>query len=229
MKRAKHLFKFILLIALLSLTVYIFKFSPLSETLTQEFIHDFVLSFGTLSFLIFIVVYALGTLVSVPGTILTFVGAILFGTWFGTLVNLLGATIGASLAFFVAQYLGRDFVKSLMGERLNEFEKKVEKNGFAVILLLRLIPIFPFIGINYASGLTKIKFKDYFFATLLGMIPGTFIYTYLFAIIGEKILADGFQLTNLLSVEVLIPLVLFAVLIAGTTWYKRSKMGQNNT
>ena len=219
----KHALKFALLIAILAAAIYFLRFSPYAEKISAEALREFVYGFGVYGFLVFILIYAVGAALSIPGTLLTFVGAILYGTWMGSVVNLIGATLGASIAFFAAKYLGRDFCQRLMKGRLNEFQKKVEKNGFNVILLLRLIPLFPYIGINYASGLVKIKFRDYFLATLIGMIPGVFIYTYLFATLGEKILTQGFQFTDLLTFEVALPIVLFAGLIIISSWYKKAK------
>lgn len=171
--------------------------------------------------LVFISIYAIGTLISVPGTVLTFAGAVLYGPWLGTIVNVIGATIGASLAFFAASYLGRDFIERLMQGKLESFQKRTEKDGFKAILLLRLVPLFPFVGINYAAGLTRIHFKDYFLATLIGIIPGGFVYTYLFATLGDKILTSGFHIKDLMVPEVLIALGLFAALIAISTIYRR--------
>lgn len=222
-KRFKTIAKFIILLAILGGAIYLFRYSPIADQLTPANIRDFVMSFGIAGFLVFITLYALGAALAMPGTVLTFVGAIIYGTWLGTLLNLLGATLGASIAFFGASYLGRDFVETLMKGKFDQFKKNVEKNGFSVILLLRLVPLFPFIGINYASGLTRIKFKDYFFATLLGMIPGAFVYTYLFATLGETILTEGFQFTDLLTIDVLLPVALFIILIVASTWYKRTR------
>jgi len=219
----KHALKFALLIAILAVAIYFLRFSSYAEKISAEALREFVYGFGVYGFLVFILIYAVGVALSVPGTLLTFVGAILYGTWMGSLVNLIAATLGASIAFFAAKYLGRDFCQKLLRGKFDEFQKKVEKNGFSVILLLRLVPLFPYIGINYASGLVKIKFKDYFLATLLGMIPGAFIYTYLFATVGEKVLTKGIELKDLLTLEVAIPIALFVGLIVISTWYKRSR------
>ncbi len=89
------LIKFIIFLVLIAAVVYIFRYSPLSSRLTVENIKNFVESFGFFSFLAFVFVYALGTVVSIPGVIITFIGAVLFGTFLGMLLNVVGATIGA--------------------------------------------------------------------------------------------------------------------------------------
>ncbi len=211
--KTKALLKFALLIVLVGLAVYIFKFSPYAENITVQGVKEYVLGFGTSSFLVYILIYAVGTLVSIPGTILTFVGAILFGTWLGTALTVIGATVGASAAFFAARWLGRDFVQDLLHGKFKAFQKQVEKHAFKGILFLRLVPVFPFIALNYASGLIKMKFRDYFLATLIGIVPGTFVYTYLFATWGDAVLMGTFSWQQALTPELLLPLGLFAALL----------------
>jgi len=211
--KTKDLLKFILLLVLVALTIYAFKFSPYAEKLTVQSIKSYVLGFGALSFLAYMLIYAVGTLVSIPGTILTFTGAILFGTWLGTFLTVIGATMGASAAFFAAKWLGRGFVQDLMHGRFNAFQKQVEKHAFKGILFMRLVPVFPFIAINYGSGLVKIKFRDYFLATFLGIIPGTFVYTYLFATWGDAVLTGTFSWQQALTPQLLLPLGLFVPLL----------------
>lgn len=217
----KRAVKFVFLIAFILFGVYLVRYSPLASKLTYESIKTLVESFGLAGVLVFISIYAIGTLISIPGTVLTFAGAVLYGPWLGTIVNVVGATIGASFAFFAASYLGRDFIERLMHGKLDAFQRRAERDGFKAILLLRLVPLFPFVGINYAAGLTRIRFKDYFLATLIGIIPGGFVYTYLFATLGDKILTSGFHVKDLMVPEVLIALGLFASLIAISTMYRR--------
>ena len=129
--------------------------------------------------LIFIGIYALACGVAFPGTIITLLGGVLYGVGFGTFLNLVGASLGASLAFLLSRTLGRDFVSLFLGKgRLAAFDEKVAQNGFRVILTLRLVPLFPFTGINFGAGLSKVTYRDYLGATIVGMIPATFVYTY---------------------------------------------------
>jgi len=219
--KSRAVLKFLLLIVLVGLAVYVFKYSALAQQLTLDNIKSFVGAFGGWSFVIYILLYALGTLVSIPGTLLTFIGAILFGTLFGTLFTVIGATLGASAAFFASKYLGREFVQGLLKGKLDKLNKSIEKNAFTGILVMRLIPIFPFIGINYGCGLCNIRFRDYFTATFIGIIPGTFIYTYLFATLGERVLTGDFGMKDLLTGEVLLPIVLFILLLIVPQLYKK--------
>lgn len=220
-KSTKTKLKFGLLLLALAIVVYVVRFSPLAGKISPLALREFISGFGVFGFLIFILLYAVGTAFALPGTVLTLVGALIFGAGLGTLLNVLGATIGACFAFFAASYLGKDFVQGLLKGKFDDFQNKVENKGFSVILLLRLIPIFPFIGLNYAAGLTKVKFKDYAAATFLGIIPGTFVYTYLFASIGEKVLTDGLSFSDLFTVDILLPIGLFATLLISTLVVKK--------
>jgi uncharacterized membrane protein YdjX (TVP38/TMEM64 family) len=85
--------------------------------------------------------------------------------------------IGASIAFFIGRYLGRDFAASLIGGSLGKCDEAIERTGFAMVLYLRLV-YFPFTPMNFGMGLTRVRFLDYFFGTALGIIVGTFIFTF---------------------------------------------------
>jgi len=126
---------------------------------------------------LFVLGYALGACLLVPGTLLPAVGAALFGPWVGFLYVWLGAMLGATGAFVIGRYLGRDFAASLIGGRLRKYDEAIAKNGFTVVLYLRLL-YFPFTPMNFGMGLTKVAFRDYLLGTGLGILTGTFIFTF---------------------------------------------------
>lgn len=130
--------------------------------------------------LTFIGVYALAAVAWVPGSILTLASGALFGLAGGTLFTLIGATLGASLAFLVARHLARSAIESRVGNnaRLAAVDRAIGEEGWKVVFLVRLSPIFPFNLLNYALGLTRVPFWHYVTASALGMIPGTFLYVY---------------------------------------------------
>ena len=102
--------KFVVLIILLASLIYFFRFSDYSKEVSINNIKSFIDSFGSLSFLAFVIFYAIGVALSIPGIIFTFIGGVLFGTLLGTILTTIGATIGAGLAFYVSRFLGRNFV-----------------------------------------------------------------------------------------------------------------------
>jgi len=142
-------------------------------------------AFGLLWFLCwFMLVYAVGICLFIPGTLLTGLGAAIFGAYWGFLYVWTGAMLGSSAAFFIGRTLGRDFAASLIGARLKKYDDGIERNGFATVLYLRLV-YFPFTSMNFGMGLTKVSFRDYFFGTGLGIIVGTFIFTFFIGTLKE--------------------------------------------
>ena len=126
---------------------------------------------------IFSALYVLQTTFSLPGAaFLTVTGGFLFGSFLGTLIVVVSATLGATLAFLVARYLLRDWVERKFGGRLEPFQRGFARNAFSYLLTLRLIPLFPFFLVNLVSGLTRISLGTYVAATALGIIPGTFVF-----------------------------------------------------
>jgi uncharacterized membrane protein YdjX (TVP38/TMEM64 family) len=109
---------------------------------------------------------------------------VLFGAYFGFLYNLTGAMLGASIAFLIGRYLGRDFAASLVGDRLAKYDRKIAANGFAAILYLRLL-FFPFTPMNFGMALTRVSFVQYFWGTFFGIFAGGFVMTFFFATLTE--------------------------------------------
>ncbi|MBI5603101.1 MAG: TVP38/TMEM64 family protein, partial [Deltaproteobacteria bacterium] len=96
----------------------------------------------------------------------------------------IGAMIGAGTAFFIGRTLGRDFAASLIGDKLKKYDEAIERNGFATVLYLRLV-YFPFTAMNFGMGLTKVHFWDYWLGTGLGILVGTFVFTFFIGTLKE--------------------------------------------
>lgn len=135
--------------------------------------------FGAWAPILFVLVYALGAVLFLPGAALTIAGGALFGPVWGTLWNLTGATLGATLAFVIARYVASDWVAARSGERLGRLMRGVEQEGWRFVAFVRLVPLFPFNLMNYAFGLTRIRLGEYVLASFVFMLPGTIAYTYL--------------------------------------------------
>lgn len=146
--------------------------------------------FGLWSVLLFIGIYAIAAVLLLPGSFLTVTGGLLFGPWWGTLYNLTGATLGASMAFLISRYLAADWVKRKTGTRLHQIVKGIKEEGWRFVAFVRLVPIFPFNLTNYALGLTSIRLLQYVVVSFFCMIPGAFAYTYLGAI-AQGAIADS--------------------------------------
>jgi uncharacterized membrane protein YdjX (TVP38/TMEM64 family)/rhodanese-related sulfurtransferase len=126
-----------------------------------------------------VVLFALGTVLFVPGAIFGLAGGVLFGPVWGTILNLAGATLGATVAFLVARYVAADWVRRKAGGRLERLIRGVEHEGWRFVALTRLVPLVPFNLLNYALGLTRIPLVAYVLASLVCMAPGTLAYTWL--------------------------------------------------
>jgi len=140
--------------------------------------------------LIFIGIYAVATVLFLPGSVLTLAGGALFGPVWGTLFSLSGATLGAALAFLIARYLAGHWVQARAKGLLARLVQGVEAEGWRFVAFTRLVPLFPFNLLNYALGLTRIPFLSYLLATLVFMLPGAVAYTYL-GFAGREAMAGG--------------------------------------
>jgi uncharacterized membrane protein YdjX (TVP38/TMEM64 family)/rhodanese-related sulfurtransferase len=136
-------------------------------------------SFGVFGPVIYVLVFALGTIAFVPGSLFALAGGVLFGPIWGSVLNLLGATLGASLAFLVARYLGGSWVLRKTEGSFNRVVSGIEAEGWRFIALVRLVPIFPFNITNYALGLTRIGFLPYVITSFICMAPGAVAFTWL--------------------------------------------------
>lgn len=149
------------------------------DQLDAQALQAWVNEAGVAAPLLFMLIYAVGTVFFFPGSVLTLAGGALFGPVMGTLINLTGATIGAALAFLVARYLASDWVEEKTGGRLKQLKEGVEGEGWRFVAFVRLMPLFPFNLLNYALGLTRIPLLQYVVASWLFMLPGAIAYTYL--------------------------------------------------
>lgn len=174
----------------------------------QEELRMYITRAGALAPLLYMATYAVATVLFVPGAAITLLGGALFGLWWGTLYTVVGATIGAVVAFFIARFFGRDFFGSLIAherfQRVRTYDTALAANGFITMLVLRLVPLFPFNALNYSLGLTSVRSRAYIIGTFLGIIPGTFAYTYF---------GDSLFSLDIASIAIALVLVIFVTLL----------------
>jgi uncharacterized membrane protein YdjX (TVP38/TMEM64 family) len=134
----------------------------------------------------FVAGYALAVIGFVPGSVLTLAAGAIFGLLEGTVVVLLGATLGSTAAFVLSRSAARDAIARRVGgdRRFAAIDRAIERQGRRIVFLLRLSPIFPFNLLNYALGLTRVRLSDYVVASV-GMLPGTLLYVYSGKVAGE--------------------------------------------
>src|SRR5213595_2765021 len=142
---------------------------------------DWIGKLGPWGPVIFVGLYVVATVLFVPGSVLTLGAGAAFGVALGSVYVSISATLGATAAFLVGRYLARDAIarKIEKSEKFATIDRAVANEGWKIVLLTRLSPVFPFTLLNYAFGLTRVKLSHYVVASWLGMIPGTVMYVYL--------------------------------------------------
>ncbi|HEY2105400.1 MAG TPA: TVP38/TMEM64 family protein [Candidatus Binataceae bacterium] len=208
--------KVVLIVALLAATAYLFM---TEEELFRnpQLIKARVLSWGAWGPIVFMLLYAFGPSLLVPGAVMTLAAGLAFGTVRGSVFSIIGADLGALVAFGAGRFLGKGFVNSMFSNRFGDTLDKIARNGFQIILYLRVFPIIPYNALNLLAGASPISFKDYFWASMIGMIPGTILFAFL-----------GNELWHPTSPRFLLALLLIALSFAGGELYRRTRVDRNS-
>lgn len=186
-KILKNLIKFLLGVLVIVGVWWVVKCHCLNlKAFTPASVRDYLNGFGKFAVVIYILAYALNTISLFPPiAILSLSAGLVFGPFWGAIYLMIGAMLGATCTFFISRFFGRGIINKLLKGRLKEFDSLLERRGFAAILFFRVIPVIPYEVINYVSGLTKIRFRDYFLASLLGFIPGVIVASFFGGTLGE--------------------------------------------
>lgn len=148
-----------------------------SGSLSAQRVRDWVDGYGIAGPLVFIALSALLTPALFPGPLLAGASGLLFGTWLGTPISIVSATLGATLAFSLSRWIAHDAVADLEGARLHALRAFIARRGFLSVLYARIVPGVPYNLVNYAAGLTAIPLRAFAAATALGCAPRAFAYT----------------------------------------------------
>lgn len=175
-----------------------------------------VLRWGAWGPIGFMLLYAFGPSMLVPGAVMTLAAGLAFGTVKGSIYSLIGADLGALIAFGAGRFLGKGFVNKLLAGRFGDMLDKIARNGFQIILYLRVFPIIPYNALNLLAGASPITFKDYFWASMLGMIPGTILFAFL-----------GNELWHPTSPRFMLALALIAASFAAGELYRRMRVDRS--
>lgn len=200
MKNKSTLLKIVTIVALVLFLIWLNQ-SVLELSPVQ--IRTWILSFGWWAPLLYVLLYTIRPLILFPSSLLSLAGGLAFGAIGGTVLTVLGATLGAALSFAVARYMGKSLVQRQWEGKMKTVQDQLEKRGLFYVLLLRLIPLFPFDLISYVAGVSKIRFRSFFIGTLFGILPGTFAYS---------LLGSSFASSNVM--DIVIAVVVFVVSIA---------------
>ena len=167
---------FILLIVIgISIVLINWKFI---SNLKIENIVKFIKEKRYISVILYLGIYIIKPLLLIiPTSMLALVGGGLFGPIKGFIFTMTGFWIAGTIAFYLARYLGREFVAGILKRKFNKLESIMQKSGFKYLFILRLPPIIPYDPLSYISGLTNISYKDFILASLIGVIPETICYS----------------------------------------------------
>lgn len=189
---------------------------------------DRVAEHGIAAAFIYIALYIMVVTFSLPGgAVMTVTGGFLFGALFGTCYTVLAATIGATLLFLIARTSLGASLKEKAGPWLGRMQNGFNENAMSYLLVLRLIPLFPFWLVNLAPAFLGVSLRTYAIATLIGIIPGTFVFSLIGAGLGSVFDAgESFTLQGVLTGEIIGALVGLALLSLIPVIYKRVRKGK---
>ena len=219
-------------VAVLAAGVAAFFASGADHYLMLQTLHDnrmdlaaFVHDYGALAVIVYLAVYAAATALAIPGAlVLTIAGGFLFGTWWGTVWVVIGATAGACLLFLAARTTLGTTLRARAGPLFKKIEAGFGANAFSYLLSLRLLPIFPFFIVNVVPAFVGVPLRTFVLATVLGIIPGSFVFASVGAGLGSvfEMMMEP-TLASAITPEIVIALVSLAVLALLPIVWKKLK------
>lgn len=204
----------ITLTMLILLLLYILNRSIILNNFSVSNVKLYLESKGAMAPLIYILIFTIVPLTLFPDAFLVIAAGTVFGFSYGTIYTIIGAGCGATLSFYVARLLGHNIFYTQKNPLFN-FDERMSGKGFIIIFILRLIPLFPFDLISYSAGLSKVLYRDFITATIIGALPGILVYVN----IGDKILDIGSS-SFYLSIAVLLILIVLSVILKNSKYFK---------
>lgn len=209
--------RLLMIAVLLVVIILIVRLTGISQYIRLEnatLLRDWVSGFGVAAPLIYILIYIAACLLMLPGFPVTLIGALAFGPIFGTVFTSIGATLGATAAFLVARYTARNMVENWLGhqERFQRIDRGVKNQGWRMLVVTRMVPLFPFNMQNFAYGLTSISLSTYVLISWVCMIPGIAAYSFM---AGSVVAGEGDPGRILLYLGIGAVLLVFVSLIPG--------------
>lgn len=216
MKNKKTILKIILIISIIiMLAFYMMKIFDIDiRRIKIDDVADYISTYGKFAMLCFLIICLLKPLlICVPSAMFSIIGGILFGPIKGFILSMVGFFLSGTVAFSIARFFGQSKVSQMLKGRAANINANIEKNGFKILLLLRLPPVLPYDPLSYTCGLSKIRYGDFILASIIGVVPETLCYS----IMGRNIL-------NPCSAKFIAPLlfIIFAT-ISSTFFFKKAK------
>ncbi len=214
------LLKYLIGSIVIILFIYLmFKYGNRLTHLRVRHVKKYILSYGKFASIMFLVIYSLKPIVLViPVSLLSIVAGSVFGPYKALLLSMIGCFTSATLAFFLAKFLGRSFVDKLLKGKAMSLDSNIEKHGSMIMGIMRLAFVFPYDPLSYAAGLTKMKYRDFILGTLIGVFPEMVAYCFI-----------GKSLEHPFSIKTLIPIItIIFIALAAFYTYKTSKNTNNS-
>ncbi|AFY76408.1 MAG: TVP38/TMEM64 family protein [Hydrococcus sp. C42_A2020_068] len=181
----------------------------------QEQLQAWLKKMGIWAPIVYVLLYTLGTLFILPSTPLNLSGGALFGVWWGTLWTTVAAIIAAVVSFAFTRTVGREYIAQKLAGRWEAIDAEMRQGGLFYMFAVRLLPLIPYGIVNFAAGLTSIRFRDYLIGTMLGTVPG---------ILPFVMMGSGLQeLTSGNVFPLMCALALTGMLVGVATWYRRRR------
>jgi uncharacterized membrane protein YdjX (TVP38/TMEM64 family) len=201
-KQEKFL-KLFLGIAIVAVIVYLFvRYGSSLRRLKFKEVRSYILSYGKFASICFVIIYSLKPIVFiVPASLLSIAAGNIFGPYIALLLSMISCFFAGTLAFFLAKYFGRGFVQKMLKGKVLTLDDNIEKHGFKIMLLMRLSFVFSYDALSYGGGLTKMKYKDFIFGTLLGVLPEMTAYSFM-----------GKNIAHPFSMKFILPIVLIIIM-----------------
>lgn len=209
-----------LLLCVILFLLFFLRYLGLQQLLQQALSR--IDSLGSWGLLLFVLLYVLATVFMIPGLILTLGAGVLFGVMQGTVLVSVASILGATCAFLLGRSTARQRVAAHIATnpRFDAIDRAVAREGWKIVVLTRLSPVFPFNVLNYAFSLTRVSLRDYFWASWLGMLPGTAMYVYVGSLAGDLARLGGGETTRTVA-EWVLYLVGLAATVAVTLYVTR--------
>ncbi|MGK7946942.1 MAG: TVP38/TMEM64 family protein [Microcystaceae cyanobacterium] len=174
---------------------------------------------GSIGIAVFMIIYIISTIFWIPGTILTLGAGFLYGVIQGSILVSVASTMAGTAAFLIGRYFAREKVDKIIASqpKFQAIDEAVAQEGWKIVGLTRLSPLFPFVFLNYAFGLTKVSLKDFFLASWIGMLPGTVLYVYIGSL-AKDVATLGGDSSSASLLQWLLRLVGFGATVAVTVY-----------
>ena len=201
MKKNKYIKVFIVTLVCAILAYFIFKHKNHLGNLNIRDLKRYILSYGKFSSIAFVVIYSLKPLlIIIPASLLSILAGNIFGPFEAFILSFISCFFAGTLAFLLSKILGKKYINKLLKGKALELDSSAEKHGFKIMLIMRLTTLFPYDPLSYAAGLTKMKYKDFILASLLGISPELIAYSFM-----------GKNLRHPFSLKFIAPIIILSI------------------